>query len=232
MFLRPGLCRRNLTPVDDTMRTIFLSLLLLAALPEGSLAEANVPDEQGAKSPFLLTAPGTLSGMPDNEAPADSAANGEGGFPPTSQPFPLRFKTQEYDNHVESYKFPQYGQVSGRNNPWSEQESNRPLPPLLPPANPYYSNPWDLSGRFPASPQGGYQGPPAGYPAMPQPYPYDPAGAPPGYNPYANRPGYSPDFPGGIYRDTNPAMGPFFDGMLPGMGGEDFDFPFAPFNMF
>jgi hypothetical protein len=44
-----------------------------------------------------------------------------------------------------------------------------------------------------------------------------------------------PDFPDGIYRDSNPAAAYGFPGpggLLPGPGGDNFGFPFSPFGLF
>ncbi len=198
----------------------YLLFFMLTLAPAALLAEANVPDEN-AQSTFLLTAPGTLS-TPMIEDRPNSADQPPPRFKSNLQPRPLRYPARQFGNGVESYKFPQYGQVKGRNNPWSDEEPRRRLPPL-PPANPYFSNPWDLSGQMPVRPQSpGYQ---------PAPYPYCSAGTP-GYHAFRNDPFMNPDFPDTIYRDTNPASPPFIDGFFPGANGGNFDFPFAPFNMF
>ena len=132
-------------------------------------------------------------------------------------------------------KFPQYGQVNGRHNPWSEIESNRRLPPALPPSYGYSSNPWDLTGnRIIGLEQ--YSGPRSnqlsrGYSAN-TPGNFSLQG-------FGNEDGMFPDYTDGIFRDTNPAsMGPFFNGLMPGSGflpgleNDKFDFPFSPFSMF
>lgn len=187
-------------------------------IPVTLFAEANINTDENLKS-FLLTAPGTLTGKTQKEEPP--VKENTSRRPAARMQQPLRFKPGRYRKGGESYKFPQYGQVNGGVNPWSETELNRRLPPALPPASPNYSNPWDLGGKLP--PQSG----PNSYNNM-----YNP-GFNQGYGPYGYSQNMNPGFPGDIYRDTNPAASmPFFNGVMPGMGGDNNGFPFSPFGMF
>lgn len=191
---------------------------IIFLIPLKVLSEANIETEDNTKT-FLLNAPGTLSGKIFRQQP-DAEKNKS--RPSSTMQEPLKFKPGRYPKGGESFKFPQYGQVYGRYNPWSEEASNRRLPPPLPPASADYANPWDLSGRL-GLPNRGYQ---------PNPYSYNPA---PGYGnyPYGYTQNLNPGFPGGIYRDTNPANSlPIFNGLMPGMGGQNSGLPFSPFGMF
>ena len=203
----------------------YLLTCLISLMPVALYAEANVAVDNESQTFLLQAPPGTLSGMPSE---AENAAEGDAQQPlryKSTLQTPLRYKSQRSGNPVESYKFPQYGQVHGRYNPWSEEAASRRLPPSLPPANPYYSNPWDLSGRLPGQQQNSYQRPPPVYPRYS-------SGMPPAYDAFNSDPAMNPDFPDAIYRDTNPASRPLLNGMFPGMRGDDFDFPFSPFKMF
>lgn len=195
----------------------FILLGVFFWLPLSASGEANIETKDASKT-FLLTAPGTLTGRVPGDKPDVNEQIAP--RPATTIQQPLRYKPGRYKKGGESYKFPQYGQVYGRYNPWSERESNRQLPPPLPPASPNYSNPWDLSGRLPAQT--------GGHPS--NPYFYNPA---PNRGLYGYSPNLNPDFPGGIYRDTNPANTmPLFNGMMPGLGADNNGFPFSPFGMF
>lgn len=196
----------------------FFIIGVLFLIPITLFAEANISDEEKLKS-FLLTAPGTLSGKINKDEPDEENRSSR---PAERLQQPLKYKPSRYNRGGESYKFPQYGQVNGRHNPWSEQEQNRSLPPPLPPASPYYSNPWDLGGKLPPQ-TGSYS---------PGPYMYNPD-AYQAYGPYSNPQNLNPNFPADYYRDTNPAANmPFFNGVMPGMGGDNYGLPFTPFGMF
>lgn len=187
-------------------------------IPLTVCGEANINTEDATKT-FLLTAPGTLTGRVPGEKPdpEETVAN-----PDSTSQTPLRYKPGRYRQGGESYKFPQYGQVYGKYNPWSEQEANRRLPPPLPPASPYYSNPWDLSGTLPAHPDT----------YVPGNYGYHPPRQP-NYGVYDYSQNMNRGYPNSIYRDTNPANSmPFFNGMMPGLGGGNNGSPFSPFGMF
>jgi hypothetical protein len=214
------------------IKALLISVSML--LPAGLFAEANISPENSSKT-ILLTAPGTLSGIIpqpkiNNSGQEDTAAPTASEPESTTLNPPQRYNFPFY-NYIEEdrgLKFPQYGQVRGRHNPWSEAESNRPLPPPLPPARGYSSNPWELNGENPRYRP--YRNPQPNYYA-PEQYSYNP----PGYSApgFGNIEGMYPDYTDGIYRDTNPAvMGPMFNGFMPGLDNNNFDFPFSPFNMF
>lgn len=200
------------------MNKIFM-ISLWMLLSASVFADANV-NVKNAGSSFLLTAPGTLSGSKQGMPTQDSAT--EFGLPGTTEQPPQRYKYVG-----ESSKFRQFGQKSGDNNPWFEDDydsrSKRPHPMNMRPM----TNPWQIGSGMPSAPPRG----PAGY--GPGAYSADP------YSSY-NQPMYSndshlyPDFPDGIYRDTNPATfsRPMNNGFMPGMGGDNFGFPFPPFDMF
>lgn len=201
-------------------------------IPTGVFAEANIAEQDASKT-ILLTAPGTLSGTVQSNKHADSKMQENMKFSPESTTVepPQRYNFPHY-NFVREHtpRFPQYGQVNGPYNPWAEQESERRLPPALPPASDISSNPWDLSGRYPAG-NAGYGTSPGIYPRHPN-Y-YNPPGST-GMPGFGGMDEFQSKYTDGIFRDTNPAMmGPFFNGIMPGLGGEDkLDFPFTPFNMF
>ncbi len=110
-------------------------LLGMPLLVSSSLfAEASMNTDEATQT-FLLTAPGTLSGQ--TKSSKHQSANNKkitDDVKPVYSP-PLRYKPRRY-NHRDggSYKFPQYGQVTGKNNPWSQQEPNlrKPKRPLMP----------------------------------------------------------------------------------------------------
>ena len=197
--------------------------------------EANISQEDASKT-ILLTAPGTISGrikQPDSGKLPETVFPGQADnqqVPGSTTAQPAQRYNYPFYNFVEErdFKFPQYGQVNGKNNPWSDDEANRRLPPPLPPTRGFSSNPWDISGRNILEPN---PYPPTGSAYRSAPYPSSP-GLPmmPGFG------GFNDFFPNptdGIYRDTNPAvMGPFMNGMMPGLDDNSFDFPFSPFNMF
>lgn len=200
-------------------------VLALSLLQHGAiLAEANIGKNAQNKT-ILLTAPGTLSGTKqDDSLQQKEIKRSQGRAIPYNQS-PYKFVDPEY------FKFPQYGQVEGFNNPWSnEAQLNRQRPPAPPPASRYSSNPWDVGGDA--------FSPGLGNPS-PDPYSYRPPQSPSlgGYprsprSPYGDPiDKFNSDIPQGLFRDTNPAaIAPFMNGVMPGMGGDNF--PFSPFGMF
>lgn len=160
----------------------------------------------------LLSAPGTVTGK-KNEMQQSSDLK----TPSTSISEPFQQRRSRYKYVGESTKFRQFGQKSGQNNPWyKEFNSNYPRQPL--PSNmPPITNPWQLGGMPPLrSMLGGQTDAFSG--RSPAPY---------GRDNFSSSDKLYPDFPGGIYRDTNPAAFP-----MPRFGGDKFDFPFSPFGMF
>ncbi len=214
------------------------ALIIIASLltPTALLSEANIPQQDPSKT-YLLTAPGTLTGkvkQPGSDVGSNSSnlpgqinreqiPNSTVAQPPQQYNYPFFNFIEERD-----LKFPQYGQVEGRSNPWSASEYNPRLPPPLPPTRGFSSNPWDITGRDILEP-GNYQTPDHAYrsprystsPSMPMM---------PGFGGFNDMmPGYSD----GIFRDTNPAaVSPFMNGLMPGLDNNSFDFPFSPFGMF
>ncbi len=222
---------------------ISFALLLMSS---SILADASVQLQNADKS-FLLNAPGTLSGVvknnmrnqthiPKSKAQGDrkvatpstlreSKTGSQTASSTRFAPVP-RFPPQEQPR----YRYPQnnepkirqFGQFNGQNNPWfdrslnsAEQQRNTPSHPI--------TNPWQLGGMPPLTdmidlPQGGGRSPYYG----------------PGYGGYGQGSSLYPDYPDGIYRDTNPAlMGfPSSGGFLPGFDGNNFPFPISPFGMF
>jgi hypothetical protein len=220
-----------------------LFLILLMMLPASVMADASVNARAGENS-FLLNAPGTLTGtikggndqhesstsassgtLPEQDSAAPSSVQGTPRFPSPqrSAPPPRQYRYVE-DNER---KFRQFGQTSGQNNPWFEQNRQgfaRP-PQSMPPQQ--ITNPWQLGGM---PPMNGLENGRAEYSA--QPYSRY---APQRYNYNAQSQLY-PDYPDGIFRDNNPALigmpGPGQSGFLPGFDGNRFPFPLSPFGMF
>lgn len=211
-------------------------------------ADANIDTKQ-KQGTFLLNAPGTLTGLnKSRDKPAEvvtpqATQSTIPGSLSQGQEKPS-FNPPRYNFADEGVKFRQFGQQSGRNNPWAEDDSTR-YPTYSPPKEtPYLANPWHIgetpppvwnldpsavsdpypANPYPANPYGGYG--PGRYSANP-------------YGSYSNSPypgadKLYPDFPGDIYRDTNPARypSPINNNFMPGMGGDNFGFPFSPFGMF
>ena len=215
-----------------------LYMIFLMMLSASVMADASVDARAGDKT-FLLNAPGTLSGtvkggsgqhesstpngggtLPELDA-ASSSPQGTPRFvsPQHSAPPPRQYRYVE-DNER---KFRQFGQTSGQNNPWFEQNRQgfaRPPQPMPPQQ---ITNPWQLGGMPPLNvPENGR----AEYSTSPYP-----RYAPQRYNAQNQ---FYPDYPDGIYRDTNPALigMPGQSGFLPGFDGNSFPFPLSPFGMF
>lgn len=186
-------------------------------------SEASI-DMQDQQKTFLLTAPGTVTGV--NQPPSDQTGShsSETTIPqnnPVNYQRPMRYKYVG-----ESTKFRQFGQEPGQNNPWFQnfnsqypgRSANMRQAPL--------TNPWQLGGM--PSMQGMMNNRPA------SPYSAD------SYSPYQAGNNLSndklyPDFPVGIYRDTNPAafsMPAQNNSFMSGFGGDNFGLPFSPFGMF
>ena len=204
------------------------------------MADASV-DVKGGDKTFLLNAPGTLSGIvkggSDDHGATPStttsaAATGNGTLPEQKADETPRFPPQQrfappprQYRYVEDNerKFRQFGQTSGQNNPWFEQNNPAYGRPSQPMTRHPITNPWQLGGMpsmsgaeiarpdYSMTPYSSY--PPGGYYSQNQMY---------------------PNYPDGIYRDTNPALlgMPGQSGFLPGFGGDNFPLPFSPFGMF
>ena len=186
----------------------------------------------GTKNPentFLLKAPGTLSGIKKPEQVMKQQAPNQLSAPqlPGSLPQPpVRQQRPRYNFVEEGSKFRQFGQHSGRNNPWYEEDNSRNPRRPPPMQTPYMTNPWQIEGT-----------PPPFWNQAPSssndPFLAHSRGM------YGSDSGFSgdrlyPDFPDGIYRDSNPAVysSPMNNKFLPGLGGGNSGFPFSPFDMF
>ncbi len=214
-------------------------LIIIALLPFSSavFSEANIPQQDPSKT-ILLTAPGTITGIVKQpESKGTPAEKFPGEVNPNQAPQgttaqPAQQYNYPYYNFIQErdFKFPQYGQVEGRSNPWSDSEYYPRLPPALPPTRGYSSNPWDITGRDILEP-GANQTPGSGYRYRTPRYSTSPTmPMMPGFGDFNDM---LPNYSNGIFRDTNPAaMGPFMNGLMPGLDNNNFDFPFSPFNMF
>lgn len=201
------------------MKTVIITLALL--MPGALLAEANVPENAQNRS-FLLEAPGTISGMGARKNEASSV------YDPPPQAFVGSYHEPADDG---GYRFPQYGQKQAKPNPWHEM-ARFPVhqPPqqrsVLPQRPREFQNPWDMSNlpdfgprRFeldsPNMAPGGYEGMPF-------------SGFDSGYSRYP-----SVMMDPGLGNPMFPYSGlPLMNGMLPGLGKDDSDFPFMPFDLF
>ncbi len=202
-------------------KMLFNMLILL--LCTTAFADASV-DSGKATGSFLLNAPGTLTGAIKGETakPAAQKQATTTTLPEkhqSSPQAPMRYRYIQEDER----KFRQFGQSSGKNNPWFEQNNSAyPRPPRQMMQHPI-TNPWQLGG-MPAPP--GMVDPRPDY-SM-DPYSRYSSGVYPSQN------SLYPNYPEGIYRDTNPALlgAPGTGGFMPGFGGNNFSFPFSPFGMF
>lgn len=192
------------------------------------LAEANVTDNAGSE-PFPLKAPGTISGIiKESEQSGTQSTEGPLNFsnPDNSlsqTPGPFYQQPRRYNYMEGNLNFPQYGQDRVLNNPWYEQGPNRRMPPP-PQGNVDSMNPWDLSG-FDSPDAGMYQ------PGAPS---YNPQlNLNQGYGQFGSANRFRPGFPNNVYQDNNRGSTmPFMDGMMPGLGDDNFGLPFSPFGMF
>jgi len=197
-------------------KLFIMSVLLLLSLP--AFSDASLELESSDKT-FLLTAPGTLSGR-DKQA-EKAGADVQKTLPDVTPRIQPR---RRYKYVGENKRFRQFGQEPGQNNPWFDKNYSaypQPSTMLAPPM----ANPWQLGG-MPSPSQIGAGAPPAMSSGNSR------SMYPPGQ--YSNDNKLFPDFPDGIYRDTNPAAFslPGQNGFMPGMGGNNFGFPFSPFDMF
>ncbi len=193
------------------MKIIVIGLCLLPSTIV--LADANV-DSKNREKTFLLVAPGTLSHSIKGQQ------NTEESLPP---PKPGKTDPRRYrfvgDNY---FKLRQFGQEKGLNNPWTEQRHRAaPVVRRHGATTQEFANPCHLSGAHPP----GLENFQSGYP------PYMPPADNMAPGVYGGLNDFYSDYTDGIYRDTNPAaFGPGFNSfMLPGLGSNDFDFPFLPF---
>ena len=167
---------------------------------------------------FLLTAPGTVTGG-NQRAPGPLETNSTATTLPQTKPTKPR-NTVRYRYVGESSKFRQFGQKPGQNNPWFQNFNSQYPGRSAPMRQPPMSNPWQLGGM--PSMQGMMNNAGENF------TPYQ-------ANTYMKNDRLFPDFPVGIYRDTNPAAFSLpgqNNGFMPGMGRGNNGFPFSPFGMF
>ena len=214
--------------MNRILATVFVLFFSSVVISDANVGTNNLDNT------FLLKAPGTLSGTRKPE----QAINRQSMNPQTlSQPAapqlpgslpkpPPREQQPRYNFVEESSKFRQFGQHSGRNNPWYEEQSSRNPRRPPPMQTPYMTNPWQIGGTPPPV---WNQGPSSAN----DPYLANSRGM------YGADSGFSgnrlyPDFPDGIYRDSNPAAYslPMNNKFMPGFGGGNSGFPFSPFDMF
>lgn len=189
-----------------------MSLLMTTCL----FADANIEIKNSQKT-FLLTAPGTITGVREGQnRPAI-----ENSVSPPARPMQQRRYNYVGEKH---FNIPQYGQQPGQNNPWLERRP--PVRPRLPgPASPYrssYTNPWHMEGAQP----------PGLDSVQSRSFPFNPSEmiSPNLYGEMGNI--YS-GFNEGVFRDSNPAaMTPPMNGFFPGSKDNNFALPFSPFGMF
>jgi len=201
------------------MNKILISSILILA-SSSVFSEASIDSENNKKT-YLLTAPGTITG---------NRGGVQGDSTSAVPTIPVNSREQRqgrmrYNYVGERKKFRQFGQKRGNNNPWFD-EYRANYPRNMAPSNmPPITNPWQLGGMPSFK---GIEG------ARPGAYSNQPSSRY-GSDNYFGSNNLSPDFPVGIYRDTNPAAFPMpgnMNKMLPGIGGDNFDFPFSPFGMF
>ncbi|MCP4075956.1 MAG: hypothetical protein GY744_07215 [Gammaproteobacteria bacterium] len=202
-------------------KILITSVMLLISSATFSEASIDMHDQQKT---FLLTAPGTVTGtnqLPSGQTDSNRAVTTLPQNNPVNRQRPMRYKYVG-----ESTKFRQFGQEPGQNNPWFQNFNSQYPGRSADMRQAPLTNPWQLGGM--PSMRGMMNNSSA------PPYSAD------SYSPY--QPGNNssndrlyPDFPVGIYRDTNPAafsMPSHNKNYMPGFSGDNFGFPFSPFGMF
>jgi len=204
-------------------KILITSVMLL--ISSAVFSEASI-DMQDRQKTFLLTAPGTVTGvnqLPSGQTDTNSAVNTlPQNNPENRQPRPMRYKYVG-----EKTKFRQFGQEPAQNNPWFQNFNSQYPGRSTQMRQAPLSNPWQLGGM--PSMQGMMNNRSA------PPYSAD------SYSPHQAGSDFSnnnlyPDFPVGICRDTNPAAfalpGQNNNNIMPGFSGDNFGMPFSPFGMF
>mgnify|MGYP006971714997 CR=1 FL=1 len=201
--------------MNKIILTGVLLLLSSSVFPEASI------DNQHQDQTYLLVAPGTVTGK------SGQAENHSPRVLPTTPNERTHFRQQpgRYKYVGEGKKFRQFGQKPGQNNPWFE-DYNMGYPRNMSPSRSHpITNPWQLGGM-----------PPLHDLQMEGQQSFSTGGVSQyGSGNYSGSNNYYPDFPDGIYRDTNPAAHSLpgrNNGFMPGLGGDNFNFPFTPFGMF
>lgn len=195
------------------------------------LAEASIQNGPQNKT-YLLEAPGTISGMGQQRFETDNIA-----VPP-----PRAFVNPAHEpNGQGRYRFPQYGQKPARDNPWHEMTEElkgprnvdgRPTGPSSRGSHQQraFQNPWDLRNLPDFGPSrfeldGAMMGD-SGYSSFG--YGYNSPGMDGGY-PSFSQGGMGSGLPQPVFPYSEL---PYMNGMLPGLGNDDSNFPFMPFDMF
>jgi hypothetical protein len=197
----------------------FVFLVLSLLIPASALADANVGSPDKNKS-YLLTAPGTITGSIHSRKPEQKV---EKPAPATQYVQPEKYRYIQ-----DNYNFPQYGTLRARPNPWLDHPAYPPSNMMPPPRMQDFNNPWDVS-NLPSLETNGYQNKPVPGEAL----------RTPAYGFYGENYGNSsfyPEFSTPLDRDLNDpssAAGfPYMNGLMPGLGNDNGNFPFMPFGMF
>ncbi len=197
-----------------------ISILTLISFSVFSDASIDISTKENS---FLITAPGTVTGTRESSENDLSATIAKPTVSVQKQsPLP---PVRRYKYVGENKKFRQFGQYKGQNNPWFEDYNIAYPRQSQQPNGPAFKNPWQLGGMphfqgLKNSAQRAFSNKPSSN--------Y-------GATPYYGSDQLYPDFPDGIYRDTNPAAMPapgFNKGYMSGFGSRDSGFPFSPFGMF
>ncbi len=196
-----------------------ISMSLIIGTPVSADALINTDE---TSQTYLLTAPGTLSGVTKKQ---DQPAVGTGQRKPVAK----SAQPSQQNNHPprraynapNNLRFPRYNQFREPYNPWAQYEPE-PQGPIAPPYPGVSSGQWG-SKRMP---------PPTRRDYNTQSFNFNPdfnSGFGQFYEPY----GFRQSYPYGNYRDTNPAAGfPMMNGVMPGLGGGNYGYPFSSFGMF
>jgi hypothetical protein len=189
------------------------------------LADANVDKTTKNKS-FLMTAPGTITGVIKN---SDSIQQKQHKQSIAQQPINSYANPQPQKFIQDNYNFPQYGQLRGHPNPWLDRPAIRQRNNMNSGNNwQNFENPWDTS-NLPSLAPNGYQNKPVPGASMREP----------AYGFYGDNYGSSsfyPQFP--LPLDPNfggpSSVGgfPYMDGLMPGLGNDNNGSSFLPFGMF
>lgn len=192
-----------------------ISLIFTSAI----LADANI-DKVDKSRNFLLTAPGTITGMVNKPDPIQQKQ--------PKVPANSYIRPQQQQFIQDNYNFPQYGRLRARPNPWLDQPATRQRNRMPTGNRQNFDNPWDIN-NLPSLAPNGYQNKPIPGDSM-----RDPA-----YGFYGDDYGSSSFYPKFTtpldqnFRGPSSAAGfPNMNGLMPGLGKDDGGFPFMPFGMF
>lgn len=182
-------------------------------------ADANLDSTEKDKT-FLLTAPGTITGVPAS-ADKKKPSNDSGRINNFIQP-------KQYQYIRDNYKFPQYGRQRARPNPWLDRpyQHYRTSPQD---AQKDFNNPWDISNLSDMGNPESYQNKPVSGRSMLTPA-YGFFGG--DYDDRSFYPEFNTPLDQDMQRPSSAAGFPYMDGLMPGLGNDDSGFPFMPFGMF